>query len=83
MLELLAGFILTITSLLIGFSLGRHQAMIAPDTQRKIQAIFKRVVSKRDVGPIVRPSAEDNYYRDHPTQRAEDEAMGDTLEKLR
>ncbi len=83
MLELLIGFAITIISLLTGYQLGRHQTLVTPDTQRKINQIFKRVVPTNEVGPVVRPNAQDNYYRDNPQQKVIDDTMGEALERLK
>ncbi len=83
MVDLLIGFVITLVSLLLGFSLGKHQAPISPDVTRKINSLFKRVAPKSDVGIIERPTAEDNYYRDHPEAKAEAQEMGRAIERLK
>lgn len=82
MIELITGFLLTIISLLVGFQLGKNQTIVTSDTKKQIQQIFKRVVPRSDVGPVIRPSAEDNYYRDNPSARVEEEVMSGAIEDL-
>lgn len=83
MTELLTGFTITLISLLTGYSLGKNSRIIPEQTQKKINQIFNRVVTpKSDVGAVVRPNAQQNYYRDNPTIAREDELMDDTLNIL-
>lgn len=82
MILLLLGFTITLISLLIGYSLGKHQQVVSPDVQKRINTIFKKVVTNPDVGPIARPTVQDNYYRDNPKAKIEDEVMSEALDKL-
>lgn len=82
MVELALGFTVTLISLLIGYQLGKNQRVIPENTQKKINEIFHRVVPRSDVGPVERPSAQDNYYRDNPKAKIENEVMDDALGTL-
>lgn len=83
MIELIIGFTITLISLIIGFNLGRNQTIITADTKRQINQIFSRVVPKNEVGPVERPTAQQNYYRDHPEEAVERDVMDDTLNILK
>jgi len=82
MIELLTGAALSLISLLVGFKLGKDQAMITPDTKKQIQQIFRRVVPNTEVGPVARPTSQQNFYRDNPQIAAEDQAMTGALDDL-
>lgn len=82
MVELIIGSMLTLISLLIGFSLGKNQTIITQDTKKQISQIFKRVVPNPEVGPVQRPDALTNYYRDNPQAAQEASEMNRTLETL-
>lgn len=82
MIELITGTAITLISILIGFQLGKNSAVVTPDVQNKINKIFTKIVPKSDVGPILRPSAEQNYYRDNPQAATEQEVMGKTIDEL-
>lgn len=82
MIELLAGTAITLISLCIGFTLGKHSSIIAPDFKQKINQIFDRVVPSKDVGAIERPSAQQNYYRDNPGKYEEQQIMEQEFDKL-
>lgn len=67
MIELIAGFALTMISLLVGFSLGKNQTVVTQDVKKQIQQIFTRVVPRNDgVGIVERPNAQQVFYRDNP-----------------
>lgn len=83
MIELTIGFLITILSLLLGYNLGRHQQALTPDGKERLNRIFNRIAPKREgVGIITRPSAEDNFYRDHPQAKKEAEEMEKTFGAL-
>lgn len=81
-MELLLGFGLTIISLLIGFQLGKDQRLIPEKAQRRIEEILTRTVQDKGVGAVERPTAQDNYYRDNPKVKIEDDVMNNTIEIL-
>lgn len=78
----LLGSAVTMISLTIGFNLGHYQSPVNIDSKKKIDRIFKRVIRDPDVGPIERPTAKQNYYRDNPQAAREDEIMEDTFDNL-
>lgn len=82
MIELIIGFIITLVSLLIGFSLGKDQDVITYEAKKKIKGIMRKVIPNNDIGPILRPTAQDIYYRDHPKERIEKEVMEKEFEKV-
>lgn len=83
MIEMLAGFIISLVSLLIGFNLGKWQYPLSPQVDKRIRETFSRVVPKDSggVGAVERPTARDIYLRDHPQAKEEQEVMGGILEK--
>ena len=82
MIELFTGAILTLISLLVGFQLGKYQRLIPERTQKKINEIFDRVVPNPEVGPVIRPTTQQNFYRDNPQAKVEDDAMTGALDNL-
>lgn len=82
MIELLAGTIISLSSLLIGFSLGKNESPMPPDVRRKVEQIFKRVVPPSEVGAIERPTQQDNFYRDNPLIAQEHKIMEDEIDKI-
>lgn len=82
MFELMTGFVLTLISLLVGYNLGKHQQVVPPDTQKQIARIFQKVVPNDEVGAVMRPTAQDNYYRDNPQIAREDELMASEFDNL-
>lgn len=79
---LITGALLVLISLLIGFKLGKDQTIVTTDTKKQIQQIFTRVVPKSDVGPVVRPDATQNYYRDNPQAAINNNVMTGALDDL-
>lgn len=70
---------------MIGYTLGNHiNGPVGPsitDIMKKrviptIQTAFK---GKPDVGPVMRPSAQDNFYRDHPDLAEEHRLMDEAF----
>ena len=82
MIELFTGSLLSLGSLLIGYSLGKNQRLIPEQTQKRINEIFTRVVPKSDVGPIERPTVQQNFYRDNPRAAIENEVMAQQFGEL-
>ncbi len=82
MYELLLGSSITIISILIGFHLRGYQGTSAPDIKQKINDIFTRIVPNPEVGPVIRPTAQEVYYRDNPQARIENEEMEKTFDKI-
>lgn len=82
MIESIIVTLISLISLLIGHSLGKHESAMPPDVRKKVEQIFKRVVPKSEVGAIERPTAQDNYYRDNPKIAQEDELMENTIDIL-
>ena len=81
MIELGIGSVITLTSLLIGFSLGKHESALPPDMKKKITHIFNKVAVNKDVGAIPRPTKQDNFYRDNPQVAREHEVMSKEFDK--
>lgn len=81
-MDLYLGFAITLISVLIGYSLGKHQTVVPPDTKKQIQQIFKRVVPNPEVGPVERPDVRANYFRDNPRAAEEHEEMNRQFEEL-
>ena len=76
MIDFIISFILTICALLIGFNLGKHNTPLPESYQDRIKRIMRRKLRlSRDTGAVERPSAEQNYYRDHPERRREIDMM--------
>lgn len=83
MIFLIAGFIISLISLLIGYSLGKNNRIIPENTQQKINQIFTRIVEpKTDVGAVERPDIKQNYYRDNPQAKVENDMMDEALTNL-
>lgn len=82
MLELIGGSLLTTISLLIGYSLGKNNQVVPNDVKRQINQIFSRVVPNPEVGPVIRPDAKQNFYRDNPVIAREHEVMAGAIDKL-
>lgn len=82
MIELLAGFMLTLMSLLIGYKLGKDQTIVTDDTKKQIKQIFRRVVPDTEIGIIKRPDAQENFYRDNPQAKVEDDLMAKQFDNL-
>jgi len=82
-LTIILTFLLTIISLLIGFSLGKNQSALPPNYQKKITQILTRAVKdNNDVGAVERPNAQDNFYRDNPKIAQEHKEMSKAFEEL-
>lgn len=84
MIEILTGAAITMISLLLGYSLGKHDAPLPPDTQKRLNTILKRAVPplKPDVGIVERPDVKANFYRDNPRIAKEHETMSTEFDKL-
>ena len=82
MTELLTGFALALISLLVGYKLGKDQTLVTDDTRKKIKQIFNRVVPDSEIGIIERPTPQQNFYRDHPEVKTEDDVMVGAFDKL-
>ncbi len=82
MIEYLIGSVIALLSLLLGYSLGKHQTAVPPDMNKKITQIFHKVVNNPDVGAVARPTDKDNFYRDNPEALREDQLMTETLKGL-
>lgn len=80
MIELITGSLITALSLLIGYKLGKDQTIVTQDTRKQINRIFNKVVPNDEVGIIERPTQQDNFYRDNPRARIEDEVMTEVLD---
>lgn len=87
MIEFIISSIITSISMLVGYSLGRWNSPTPPNIQRKIDKIFHKVVSSAptlpgdEIGPIQRPTATQNYYRDNPKQAEEDRLMLEEIQR--
>lgn len=79
---LITGALLVLISLLIGYKLGKDQTIVSVDTKKQINQIFKKVVPKSDVGPIERPTTQQNFYRDNPQMATENDVMQNTFDTL-
>lgn len=75
MQELLTGFVITMIALLIGFSLGKDQMVVTKDVQQQIKQIFKRVVPKSDVGPVMALSQRELDILNNPKLKEEQDIM--------
>lgn len=86
MVELLTGSLLTLTSLLVGYSLGKHNAVIPQEVKAKaaraIQQTFRRVVPDSEVGAVETLSQRDLDLVRNPKLKAEQEELERTLNKL-
>ena len=82
-MDLIIGFLITLVSILVGFQLGRNQAVVSNDTKKQIQQIFTRVVPRdKEIGAVQRPTAQQNFYRDNPQALEEQQVMDKTFEGL-
>lgn len=69
-------------SLLIGYKLGKDQTIVTDDTKKQIKQIFRRVVPDTEIGIIKRPDAQENFYRDNPQAKVEDDLMAKQFDNL-
>ncbi len=65
----------TLFCIAIGYSLGRNQTVVPPDMHKKITQIFNKVIEHPDLGAVERPTVQDNFYRDNPKVKLEDDIM--------
>lgn len=79
---LVLSFVLTLVAMLVGYSLGKNQTVVPPDMKKQINQIFRKVVPPDDIGPIERPNAKQNYYRDNPDEADLDDMMTKTFDTL-
>lgn len=87
MVGLALGFIITLISLLIGFSLGRHEKPLPPKVQEQLKEIFKKkiadpLVNDRGVGAVSRPTQDQIDRWNNPKLAQEEAIMNKTFEEL-
>lgn len=81
MIEYIAASLSTMLSIMLGYYLGKYHSPTPPQVTKKLDTILKRVVAAtltiptNSVGPILRPSATQNYYRDNPQEAEEQRLM--------
>lgn len=81
MIYLIAGALIALISLLIGFNLGKFQAPFSPQIKKKLDEAFSRVVPSSDVGAVERPTPRQVYFRDHPEEAKEQQIMSEKFKE--
>lgn len=84
MINLIAGFSITIISLLIGYLLGSSNESEERVTLKKVGKFIKRANPIRDksIGAIERPTQKDILFKDKPWLKEEEDEMIKSLDNL-
>jgi hypothetical protein len=84
MIELAIGSLITLISLLIGFSLGKYQQLIPEEAKKALIENLKEITQKRvsDVGPVPRPTQKDLNMWNNPKLAEEQRVMEQEFKNL-
>lgn len=86
MIDLLLGWLITTTSFLLGYLLGKHNSILPPDVKEKaykqIKQTFRRVVPDTEVGAVEVLTQRELDLSRNPKLAAEQEELERTLNKL-
>lgn len=85
MIDFIFGSVISVVSLLIGFSLGKNQSPIPPSIQQEVKKkydeVMRKVAPPSDVGAVIRPTARERELRDNPRIAEEQTIMSETLQR--
>lgn len=85
MIELITGALITLVSILLGFSLGRFEKPLPPKVQEQLTEIFKKkipLIPQSEVGAVPRPDQSTIDRWNNPKLAQEEEIMAKTLQEL-
>lgn len=83
MINFIAGAVVTVLSILIGYSLGKGSSIIPEETRKQVKKLIDAMpFTKHDLGAVERPSAQDIKRFDNPLLKEEEEAMSETFREI-
>ena len=79
---LLAGFLISIISLIVGFNMGKNNDAISPEIKKRLNQTLQRAIPPNDVGGVLRPTSRELELARNEKERLEQDIMSDTFKEV-